>query len=191
MASYKDIPKKAIPIPPPLKIRYKGVWDMQDLYESTVSWLRERKWKFHEKVYKHKHPSPFGIERQYVWLAEQKVDEYVSITINIYMHTYDAYDIEAVDKNSKKRIFTKGKIWVNLKAIINFDYEGRFDTHSFWGYLKDFYVKYVIKKKVMQGYSPRYRHELVALYHFMMERLKMETRDSEYANIAGVHKRGP
>jgi len=43
----------------------------------------------------------------------------------------------------------------------------------------------------MQGYSPRYRHELDALYNFMMRTLKMETRDAEYANVAGVHRRGP
>ena len=78
-----------------------------------------------------------------------------------------------------------------MKVMINFDYEGRFNTKSFWGYLKDFYVKYVIKKKIIQGYSPRYRTELVQLHHFMMQRLKMETRDSEYTNIAGVHRRGP
>jgi len=125
MASYKDIQKKGIPVPPPLKIRYKGVWDMQDLYEGTVSWLRERKWKFHEKVYKHKHPSPFGAERQYVWMAEQNVDEWVRIQIDMYMHTYDAHDIEMIDKKGNKRIFTKGKIWVTLKISDHWDYEGR------------------------------------------------------------------
>ena len=42
---------------PTAYIRWTGVWDMQDLYESMVVWFRERKYKFHEKIYKHKHPS--------------------------------------------------------------------------------------------------------------------------------------
>jgi hypothetical protein len=35
MASYKDIPKQANPATSTLNIRYKGVWDMQDLYEAA------------------------------------------------------------------------------------------------------------------------------------------------------------
>ncbi|MCK5282059.1 MAG: hypothetical protein KAK00_01495 [Nanoarchaeota archaeon] len=191
MASYKDIPQKASTGVYQLKIRYKGTWDMQDLYESTINWLRERKWKFHEKMYKHKHPSPFGVERQYIWAAEQKVDEFVSVAIDIYIHTYDAHDVEVVDKNREKRIFTKGKIYAYLKITLNWDYEERFSRSPFWGYLKDFYVKYIIKKKLMQGYNARYKDEIVELYQFIMKKLKMETRDFEYSNIAGVHRRGP
>ena len=55
-------------------VRHIGVWDMQDLYESLVDWFRGRKYKFHELVYKHKHPSPFGVERQYIWRAESSED---------------------------------------------------------------------------------------------------------------------
>ncbi|MBD3164042.1 hypothetical protein GF323_02495 [Candidatus Woesearchaeota archaeon] len=191
MASYKDIPKKMSAGIFQLHIRHKGVWDMQDFYESTVNWLRERKWKFHERVYKHKHPSPFGLERQYVWMAEQDVDDYVNVRMDIYIHTYDARDLEAVDKEGNRRIFTKGKIWVIMKTSVNFDHEKRFMKNSFWAQLQKFYVTFIIKKKIMQGYSPRYRHELVALHTFMMRKLKLETRDYEYANIAGVHQRGP
>ena len=191
MASYNDIQRSSVPIPPPLKIRYKGVWDMQELYEGTISWLRERKWKFHEKVYKHKHPSPFGVERQYVWMAEQNVDDWVRIQIDIYMHTYDAHDIEVTGKDGNRKIYTKGKLWATLKIADHWDYEGNWDKNSFFGYLKDFYMKNIVKKRRMQGYSPRYRHELVALHAFIMRKLQMETRDYEYANIAGVHRRGP
>lgn len=191
MASYKDIKNSGVPVPPPLKIRYKGTWDMQDFYEGCISWLRERKWKFHEKVYKHKHPSPFGVERQYIWMAEQNVDEWARIVIEIYIHTYDAHDIEVADKEGERKIFTKGKIWITLKISDHWDYSEDWDKSSFWGNLKDYYTKYVVKQRRMQGYSPRYRHELVALQQFMMRKLKMETRDYEYANIAGVHKRGP
>ena len=55
-------------------IRFKGVWDMEDLYESMVDWFRRRKYKFHEKIYKHKHQSPFVIEIQYIWQAVRECD---------------------------------------------------------------------------------------------------------------------
>ena len=158
---------------------------------SMLEYLRGKKYKFHEKVYKHKHPSPFGVERQYVWMAEQNVDEWVRIQIDIYIHTYDAHDVEVIGKDGEKKIYTKGKLWATMKITEHWDYEGNWDKNSFWAYLKDFYMKTIVKKRRMQGYSPRYRHELVALHTFMMRKLQMETRDYEYANIAGVHKRGP
>ena len=59
---------------------------MQDLYERIIEWFRLRKYKFQELIYKHKHPSPFGIERQYTWKADRKENEYVIIEYNMYIH---------------------------------------------------------------------------------------------------------
>ena len=189
---YKDIPTKGSPVlGHPIKLRYKGVWDMQDLYEGTINWLRERKWKFNERVYKHKHPSPYGVERQYIWQADQRVDHWVKIVIDIYIHTYDAHDVEAVDKQGNRKVFTKGKIWIILKIMDHWEPDKSWDTHTFWGFLKQFYINYIVKKRRMQGYSPRYRHEVTALKHYLMRALKMESKDFEYANMAGVHRRGP
>ena len=77
-------------------IRHSGIWDMQDLYESIADFFRRRKYKFHERVYKHKHPSPFGVERQYIWEAERKESDYVQFHYDVYIHTYDAHDVEVV-----------------------------------------------------------------------------------------------
>ncbi len=189
MASYKTVPKQANPLPGNMHIRYKGTWDMQELYESVVDHLRSRKWKFHEKVYKHKHPSPFGMERQYVWEAEQRVDDWVEVKINIYIHTYDAHDIEVADSHGEKKVLTQGKIWVVLKINDIWDPDGQWDSNSFWGQMKDFFVKYVVRKRRMQGYSPRYRHELVILYYLILRKLKMETKDYTYQHHAGVNRR--
>ena len=188
---YKDVIRGQVSVPPYLKIRYKGTWDMQDLYESTISWLRDRKWKFHEKAYKHKHPSAYGIERQYVWLAEQNVDDWVNITLDVYIHTYDAHDVEVTDKKGQRKILTKGKIWVTLKITEHWDYSQNFFKNKFLATIGHFYIMYIVKKRRMQGYSPRYRHELVALYQFMQRKLQMDTAENEYAQLAGVHQRGP
>ena len=73
---------------PCVYIRYKGVWDMQDLYQSMVDYFMRKKFKFYERIYKHKHPSPFGIERQYIWRAVRKESEWLQFTVDIYYHTY-------------------------------------------------------------------------------------------------------
>ena len=43
-------------------IQYKGVWDMQDLYEFVASFFHSHKFKFYELRYIMKKPGPFGAE---------------------------------------------------------------------------------------------------------------------------------
>ncbi|HLC64835.1 MAG TPA: hypothetical protein VJI46_01785, partial [Candidatus Nanoarchaeia archaeon] len=50
-----------------LWLRYKGVWDMDDLYKKMADWFRSRKYNFYERAFKHKTPTAFGKERQYNW----------------------------------------------------------------------------------------------------------------------------
>ena len=184
------LPLYDVAIPTPVSyIRYKGVWDMQDLYESMVDWFRRRKYKFHEKIYKHKHPSPFGVERQYIWEAERKETDYEQVKYNVYFHTYDAHDIEVIMPDGKKKVFTKGRIWIELKVQFSYDWEGRWNENEFYRYLKDFYNKYVTRKRYMEGYSPKFRTEFYNLYAVITNRLRMESDEFEHAHQAGVHVR--
>ena len=170
-------------------IRHKGIWDMQDLYESIADWFRRRKYKFHERVYKHKHPSPFGVERQYIWEAERKETDYIQFKYNVYIHTYDAHDVEAVMADGSKKMFTKGRIWVEIKANIVSDWEKRWKEKSFYSRLRDFYNKYVIMKNFTQGWSPKIRYEMYELQAMVKKRLKMESDEYEHRHRPGGHRR--
>tara|TARA_Y100000310_G_C20591160_1_gene768068 strand:+ start:46 stop:600 length:555 start_codon:yes stop_codon:yes gene_type:complete len=170
-------------------IRYTGVWDMQNLYEGVVDWFRKKKYKFHERIYKHKSPSPYGVERQYVWSAERKESEYVQVEYNVYIHTYDAHDVEVTAKDGTKNTYTKGRIWIELKNVVVFDWEGKWDSKAFFKHLKHFYNKYVIKKRIIQIYSPRFRTELYELNARIKELLKMQTEGFEHRDVSGVHQR--
>jgi hypothetical protein len=175
---------------PSTHLRFTGVWDMQDLYESMVNWLRMKKYKFNEKIYKHKHPSPFGVERQYVWEATREETEYGKIHINIYMHEYDSHDIEVTMRDGSKRVFTKGRLWAEFKIEMRFDFEKRWNTNPFYFHLKDFYNKYVMRKRWMQGWSPKTRTEIFAVQAFMRERLKMEHQAYAHKYYGGsVHRK--
>lgn len=170
-------------------IRFKGIWDMQDLYESIADWFRSRKYKFHEKVYKHKHPSPFGVERQYVWEAERKETEYVQFHYDMYVHTYDAHDVEVTLPNGNKKTATKGRIWIEIRTKIYTDWEKRWGKVPFTAQLKAFYNKYLIRKDYMQGYYPKIRYEMYELQAMLKTKLKMEADEYEHKHGAGIHKR--
>lgn len=174
---------------PTVYIRYKGVWDMQDLYQSMVDWFRERKYKFHELIYKHKHPSPFGIERQYIWRAERKESEYLLFVVNIYFHTYDAHDTEVVMNDGSKQTFTKGRIWMEFRGYMEYDWEKRWEKTAFYTKLRNFYNKYVIKKKMEQiWWDQLWYREIHQLHALVKERLKMESEGYEHRYWTGVHK---
>ena len=174
---------------PTVYIKYNGVWDMQDLYESAIDWFRKRKYKFHEKIYKHKHPSPFGVERQYVWQATRDEEEYIQLVIDVYMHTYDAHDVEAKMKDGETKTFTKGRIWIEFKGHIIYDYKKRFEKSSFYAQLRNFYNKYIIKKRMEQWWwDMLWYREIHQLHAFVKDRLDMESKGYEHRYWTGVHR---
>ena len=169
-------------------IQYKGVWDMQDLYETLADFFRDQKFKFYEVVYKHKHPSPFGAERQYVWRGERNVEEYYKYVLEIFIHTYDASDIEAVTKDGTKRTFTKGRIRIQFRGRVNFDYEKKWEGNAFYAQLRNFYHKYVIQKKIESIYWDEFYYKVFNKLHNLVQgRLKMESEQYEAREMAGVH----
>jgi hypothetical protein len=173
---------------PPPHIRFKGVWDMQDLYEFMISWLRERKYKFHEKVYKHKHPSPFGAERQYVWLAEKEETEIYKFQIEIFIHTYDAHDIQVKMKDGKIRTFTKGRIYLEFHSRIFMYNDERWAKNRFWANLRIFLNNYIMRKKHgWDEWDVLIYRETQKLIWLTRRRLKMEYDEYEQKYWTGVH----
>ena len=173
---------------PQAHIRFKGVWDMQDLYEWMASYLREKKYKFYERIYKHKHPSPFGVERQYIWTAENLVDDVYLFVIHIYMHTYDAQDIQVKLKDGSVKTYTKGRIWVEFGGGVKMYEDERWVSNRFWASLRIFLNNYIMRKKhgwdIWDVLWYREVHKLVWLTR---RRLKMEYDEYEQKNWTGVH----
>jgi hypothetical protein len=177
------------PVEPKTYIRYKGIWDMQDIYDTIADWFRKRKYKFHERVYKHKHPSPYGVERQYTWEAERKENDYVQFHYDLYIHTYDAHDIEVVTPEGAKKMFTKGRIWIEIKPTFITDWEKRWQSKSFFSQLRGFYNKYMLRRNFTQGWHPKLRYEMFELQGMLKARLKMESDEYEHMHGSGVHRR--
>jgi hypothetical protein len=181
-SQFKDVPL------PNMHLRYGGIWDMQDLYESMINYLRNKKYKFNETAYKHKHPSPFGVERQYVWRATREETEWLKFIINVYIHTYDAHDVEVIMKDGTKHIFTKGRMWMEFTGTTEIDYEHRFDENSFYAHIKDWYNKYILKKVYTEVIWDRlWYREVHKLRWLVKQKLKMEADSYVNRYWMGVH----
>ncbi|MBL7055504.1 hypothetical protein ISS07_01170 [Candidatus Woesearchaeota archaeon] len=164
-----------------LYLQYKGVWDMQDLYEFIASFFSGKKFKFYEKKYITKHPSPFGPETYYIWEAKRDVEEYYRYMCTIFLHTYDTQDVEVVGKDGSKKMFTKGRLWIQIQTKVVLDYDKRWDETAFYKSLKNFYTKYVMKKKIEGLYwDNMYYNVHLKLHSLIKERLKLESEGFEH-----------
>src|SRR3989338_4525676 len=124
---------------PTSHVRYKGVWDMQDLYQSMADWFKYKKYKFNELLEEHRQPTPYGQEGFNIWQATRKENDYTSVQYDIYFHYWDISEVEVVVAKGESKRFTKGRLWIELRVVILYDYEKRWDNSIFFRHLKDFY----------------------------------------------------
>lgn len=170
-------------------IRYRGVWDFDDLYKSMNDWFKERKYYVQEVFHKHKRYSPFGVDQQFKWTAERREEDYVGYNIEIFMRTYDIHDFPVTLPGGQKKTFSKGRLWIEFRSFVEYDYQKQFDKSAFYSQLRNFYHKYIIKKKMEAiWWDQLYYREIHKLHRLIKERLKMETRDYEHQYWVGVHR---
>lgn len=172
---------------PMVFLQYKGIWDMDDVYQTIADFLRENKFKLNERMQRHRVPSPFGVERQYLFEGVRKVENYYKWTVTINIETFDEHDVEVVTKDGTKKKMAKGRMWMRISAVVETDYDKIFESKAFYAHLRAFYNKYVIKKK-FEGvwWDQLYYNVVLRLHAKLKERLKMVSEGSEHRYFSGV-----
>ena len=172
----------------PVYIQYKGIMDMQDVYESIADFFMQKKFKFYEKQQRHRRPGPFGAEILHQFEARRKVEDYYEWIVNINIETFDMHDVEVVLKNGTKKKMTKGRIWVQILGYVQTDYEKVWEKSAFLAKLKSFYNKYIIKKRIESVWWDELQYNVVLKVHALIkERLKMVSEGFEARHMHGVH----
>src|SRR3989338_796370 len=173
---------------PIVYIQYKGILDMQEIYNTIADFFRQKKFKLYEKQQRLRRPSAFGAELLYSFEARRKVEDYYEWVVNINIETFDFRDIEVVLKDGTKKKMIKGRIWVQLYGTCVTDYEKIWEKSAFLAHLKSFYNKYIVKKKFEGVWWDELQYKIVLRLHAMIkERLKMASEGSEFRHMAGVH----
>jgi hypothetical protein len=128
----------------PLFIRYKGVFDFEGLYRMMHAWLVNKRFIFHENLYKDKVYTPFGNELEIKWKAEKKVTEYVKEYVDVHFHLWDFSEVEVI-KEGKKVKMTKSRMEIKFEASLELDYSKKFSKGGkFAKKLGEFYQNKVI-----------------------------------------------
>ena len=171
-----------------LYIQYRGIFDMDDLYLAVADFFRQKKFKLYEIQQRHRRPGPFGAEILYQYRATRKVEDYYSWTVDIILETFDLRDVEVVLKDGTKKKMSKGRLWVQIQGRVDVDYEGLWNKSAFMAQLKNFYNKYIIKKRIESVWWDQLQYKIVlALHALIKERLKMVSEGYETRFMHGVH----
>ena len=169
-------------------VQYKGIFDMDDLYQSIADFFRRKKFKFYEKQQRSRKPGPFGAEVLYQFEAKREVEDYYEWQVFINIETFDLRDIEVVAKDGTKRKMSKGRLWVQIWGNVSTDYEKIWEKSAFMAYLKSFYNKYIIRKK-LEGvwWDELYYNIVMKLHSLIKERLKMMSEGYEHRHFSRTH----
>ena len=169
-------------------IQYKGIFDMQDLYESIADFFSQKKFKFYEKQQRHRRPGPFGAEVLYQFEANRDIEDYYKWYVYVNMETFDIHDVEVVAKDGIKKKMSKGRIWIQLYGKVEMDPSKVWEKSAFLAHLKSFYNKYVLRKRIEGVWGDELQYKIVLrLQALIKERLKMSSEVNETRHHSGVH----
>ena len=173
---------------PDVYIEYKGIFDMQDLYESIADFFFQKKFKFYEKQQRHRRPGPFGPEISYEFVATREIEDYYMWTVDTHIETFDVHDVDVVTKDGTKKKVQKGRIWVQIVGVTSTDPHHVWEKTAFLAHLKSFYNKYVIRKK-FEGvwWDEMYYNVVLRLHAVIKERLRMASEVYEHRHFDRTH----
>jgi len=132
-------------------IRYKGDFDLDDLYKKCKDWFGSKKYIFTEKEHTHKDRSE-GHELNVRFSAEREIDDYIRFDIETYFFVLYA---------NKKGKFTNANVKINIQAWVILDYKNNWQKTAFHKFLFYIYNNYIIKKKIQGVYEEKLFLEMV------------------------------
>jgi hypothetical protein len=128
----------------PIKLRFKGVYDMKGLLSLVYKWYIENKYEYHEKLYKDKIETAFGNEIEIKMEGTKKVTEYYMYQIFVEFHQWESKDI-TVKVNGKDVHMMQGRIEIKISGKLITDWQNQFKKGTIWEKAQDFMEKNVIK----------------------------------------------
>lgn len=147
-------------------IKYKGVFDIDDLVKLIVGWFQ--KYGYEHYIYQSKGKvGDFGAEEEVGIKGWVNETEYHRLTVDVYFHVWDANPVEII-QDGKKKTMIKGAVQVNGKGQLIMDFTNRFGKSKMMMKLRDFMNKYVINER----YGTIYDDDL----HFKVQELGNEIK---------------
>jgi hypothetical protein len=110
----------------PYRLRFKGLFDFQELYRFLRDEIRKRRYEFHEKLYKDKKSNPVGSEVELKLVGEKRVTAYYKHHLYIFVHTWDFHEVDVVRDGEKKKL-ADSRVYIIMEGRVEVDWQNKFE----------------------------------------------------------------
>jgi hypothetical protein len=118
------------------KIKNSGLFDFKEFYRFCYTWLVDEGYFLVEKSYSEK-VGAGGKEIEIEWNATKKVSDYFRNNLE-------------VEDNGKKVKMNKGQAEIGISAVLEKDWEHRWENNAFLKFLRGMYDRYIIRSRIEQ-----------------------------------------
>ncbi|MBN1386018.1 hypothetical protein JW968_03515 [Candidatus Woesearchaeota archaeon] len=163
----------------PNVIWYKGLFDLAGMIQLIQSWLEENQYAYQEKKYKHKVPTPKGVEEDYHAFGRRRMDTYVAFEIHVQFKAWDMQDVEVI-KDGRKVKMQKGRIRIEMWCVLELDWKSAFETSKFMEKVRNFYNEFIVKKEIDTIWGDYIYYIMLKLHGEIKKFLNMEASSNIY-----------
>ncbi|MEM4282158.1 MAG: hypothetical protein QXU88_00735, partial [Candidatus Woesearchaeota archaeon] len=154
-------------------IRYAGLFQKEKLLRTVRGWLLSERYLFSEPKHKYS-SSPTGATLEVRFEGDRKVTSYVRFKIVVDILINEMKDVQVV-KDGIQTVLQEGKILIETKGTLELDWQNRFGGSKFLQGLHDFYLKYIIKKKIDEVWWGALYSKIFKLNSVIREAIGFET----------------
>lgn len=155
------------------KVKHSGIFSFSELYEFLYDWVNDEGYKVKEKKYSEKILGDIKTV-EIEWSVEKKISDYFKFQIKMQWLITGLKKIE-VKKEDKKVTMNSGTVEIKFKAILQKDYEARWENNPFWKFWRGVYDKYIIRSRIDE-YEDKIEEELLDLIAQTKAFLALEAR---------------
>lgn len=163
-------------------IRYKGIFDLNELYKIVHDWLTSRSYEVHEHKYKSISLQTGGKERSFDWQAYRKETEFVMYWINLHFQIQDVMPVEVI-KDGKKVQLAKGLLLIRIEHSLEYDWSERFTKSPSHQSIVKFLTTIMWKKKIDTLWEDKLRFKCYELANVIKESLDFMTKGNEHYDV--------
>ena len=156
------------------RLRYVGTLDYEKFLSAIRKWYSVEGYEFHEMQYKHKVPSPAGMDQEMRWTGWKKMNPYVRYWVDVFFHAWDMKEVDMVEDGQRvKRMSCR--LLVEFSGQVELDFTKRFAGSKFLQGLQDWYHKYIIRKEIENLWYDELYYKVLKIYSTAKKALDLAT----------------
>lgn len=163
------------------KVRFKGLFDLNTLYNHMIHWAHEREYEFFETAYKHKWRGKTA-EVEIKWRMEQEINTFAKGLIKVHFHLWNFREVEVV-KNGQKRRMNEARMFIDFTGELQLDWQQRWNDTWWKRKMRDFYINYVLRQEIESHWWDKLWYNANKLQQETKRTLGMESESEIYDDM--------